>query len=347
MDERKKQILKAIIDDFISTAEPVGSRTIAKKNPLGISPATIRNEMADLEDMGYLEQPHTSAGRVPSVQGYRLYVDQLMRKDELSMEDMQYIKTHLELKINELVDLIKQASSVLSTITQYTSIASAPKMRRCIIKSIQLMYLEPKKVLLVLLTNEGLIRHSLITVTKAVNQSEIEKISAVLDAKLAGLAIEQLNMPLIQEIQREMELPDEFVFAIFSNISDSIANIENNEVFLDGAANMLNHHEFHDMEKARDFFNLMQKKEIIGGLLSADESDQNPNVVQVKIGDEIQLDQVRDFSVVTTSYSVGEYVIGSIGIIGPKRMAYPRVISAMDHIRSKLNDELRKMIDGG
>lgn len=340
LDERKKLILKSIIDDYISTAEPVGSRTLAKRNHLGLSPATIRNEMSDLEEMGYLEQPHTSAGRVPSVRGYRLYVDNLMNIATLSSEEVAFIKSNMEMKIDELADLIKQASNIISKITNYTSIVTSPQLKSSKIRSMQVVYLEPTKVLIVLVTNEGAVKHSLVKISDYVLPEYIIKISNFLNAKLSGLTIEQLNMSLIQEIEREIGLSKESLFSILSDITQSLQRDDYNEVYLDGAVNIFNYQEFNDVAKAKEFFNLLHKTETINKLLLP---TGDINKVAVKIGEENDVEQAKDCSVVTATYRLGNYVIGTIGVIGPKRMEYPRVITAMDHIRKKLNEELNKL----
>jgi len=342
LDERKKLILKAIIDDYIITAEPVGSRTIAKKNMLGISPATVRNEMSDLEEMGYLEQPHTSAGRVPSVKGYRTYVDSLMDITSLSNDELEFIQKSLEGRIGELADLIKQASSIVSQITNYTSVATSPKINKSIIKNVQLLYLDPKRVLLILVTNEGVVRHSTLKLKMMVFPEDIEKVSQILNSKLRGLTVEQLNVQLIHEIQGEFGVSEDFLFSILSDIAKSIES-ENegiSEIFMNGTANMFKYQEFNDHEKARAFFDFIQRNELINQIIIP---QQKSGMIDVKIGSEIKIDDISDFSIVSTSYSLGDYMIGTIGVIGPKRMEYPKVISAMEYITKQLNSELKKL----
>jgi heat-inducible transcriptional repressor len=342
LDERKKLILKAIIDDYIVTAEPIGSRTIAKKGALGISSATIRNEMADLEEMGYLEQPHTSAGRVPSVKGYRLYVDSLMDITSLTKDELEFIKEHLEGRIDKLADLIKQASSVISEITHYTTVATAPKISKSKIKNVQLLYMDPKRILMILVTNEGMVKHSTIHLKGIANPEDIERVSKILNKKLSGLTVEMLNIQLIQEIQGEFGVSKEFLLSVMVDIAKTIQheNSENSEIFLNGTSNIFKYQEFTDSDKAKAFFDFMQRNELINRIMLP---QNEKGMIDVKIGSEIKIDEVSEFSIVTTSYSLGDYMVGTIGVIGPKRMEYPKVISAMDYITKELNKELEKM----
>lgn len=342
LDERKKQILKSIIDDYIMTAEPIGSRTIAKKSVLGISSATIRNEMADLEEMGYLEQPHTSAGRVPSVKGYRMYVDSLMDMSVLTKDELLFIKENLEGRIDRLVDLIKQASNVISQITHYTSVATAPKISKSKIRNVQLLYMDPKRVLMILVTNEGMVKHSTIHLEGVAHPADIERVSRILNEKLAGLTVEKLNVQLIHEIQKEFGVSKDFLFSVMMDIAKTIQNENSNEseVFMNGTTNIFKYQEFTDSDKARAFFDFMQRNELINRIMLP---QGEKGMIDVKIGSEIKIDEVSDFSIVTTSYSLGDYMVGTIGVIGPKRMEYPKVISAMDYITKELNKELEKM----
>ena len=345
LDERKKLIMTSIVNGFIETAEPVGSRTVAKTNEIKLSPATIRNEMYDLEEMGYLEHPHTSAGRVPSVKGYRLYVDDLMKKRDLRPEEIEFIKKGLEVKIDELTELVKQASNILSTLTNYTSIASTPQFKESFIKSMQVVYIDENKLLLVLVTNEGVAKHSIITINDAVLPDDVIKISTLLNNKLSGKTVAELNIRLVMELADEIKLSKESLLSIFLDIAQSIGKIDRSEVYMDGARQLLNYHEFKDIERAKEVFDALDKKELLGRLLLPNK--ENKNDIIVKIGNENNIEELKDCSVVTATYSIGEYVIGSLGVVGPKRMDYPKVVTTMDHIRKKLNEEFVKITKGG
>lgn len=345
LDDRKKRILRAIIDDYIDTAEPIGSRTIARKHELGLSSATIRNEMADLEEMGLLAQPHTSAGRVPSDKGYRLYVDQLMQLKDLSIGEIEEIREAMEIKINELSQLIRQASVIMSKITKYTSMAITPQMKKSMVKAVQVVPVEPGKALVVVVTNAGVVRNSLIKLPDNLLPDFLIRVSNSLNEKLSGLSMEQISYPLIKETERELGLSSEALMPILDGVAECVNQIDNSEIYLDGATNIFNYPEFRDVIKAKDFLNVLDEKPLIHQLLS-DISDKSIDI-DVKIGSENPLDEIKDCSLVTATYSINNRIIGSIGVIGPTRMEYPKVIASMDCVRRKVNQEINKLMGTG
>lgn len=341
LDERKRRILRAIIDDYIDTAEPIGSRTIARKHELGLSSATIRNEMADLEEMGYLAQPHTSAGRVPSDKGYRLYVDQLMQLRELTENETDSIREALEVRINELGQLIKLASLAMSRITKYTSMAVTPQMKKSIIKAIQVSPIEPGKALIIVVTNAGMVKNSLVKISESVPADFLIRISNILNEKLNGLSIEQINLPIIKEIENAIGEPKAVLIPVLDGVTDCINQIDNPEIYLEGATNIFNYPEFRDIIKAKGFLNALDEKEALCRILSC---EKGLNGVNVQIGTENQLEGIQDCSLVTATYCLDNVIIGSLGVIGPKRMEYSRVIASMDYIRGRINQEIDKLI---
>ncbi len=341
MDERKRRILQAIIDDYIDTAEPIGSRTIARKHELGLSSATIRNEMADLEEMGYLAQPHTSSGRVPSDKGYRLYVDQLMRVHDLNTDDIEKIKSAMETRISELSQLIRQASAVLSRFTQYTSMAVTPQLKKSTIKAIQVVPIETGKAMVIVVTNAGIVRNSLVKVSESVMPDMLIMMSNVLNSKLSGLAIEQVNVGIIKEIEKEVGVSGEILLPILNCASDLIQRIDHPEVYIEGTTNIFNHPEFRDMVKARDFMNLLDEKANLYKMLF--DSIESGGIT-VRIGTENDISSIQDCSLVTANYNIADTFIGSIGIIGPTRMEYPKVISSIRYIRKLINEEMIRLL---
>lgn len=344
LDERKRRILQAIIDDYIDTAEPIGSRTIARKHELGLSSATIRNEMADLEEMGFLAQPHTSSGRVPSDKGYRLYVDQLMQKHELSTDEIEIIRVAMETRINELSQLIRQASAVLSRFTRYTSMATTPQMKESVIKALQVVPVESGKALVVVVTNAGVVRNNLVKISESIAPDMLIQISNILHKKLSGLTIEQVNMRIISEIAREADIPGELLLPILQSAADCINQIDNAEVYIEGTTNIFNYPEFRDLVKAREFMSLLDEKSSLGKLLADSADDAG---IVVRIGSENDISGIKDCSLITATYSLGPAFTGSIGIIGPTRMEYPRVISSMNYIRKKINEEINRLLGSG
>lgn len=341
MDERKRRILQAIIDDYIDTAEPIGSRTIARKHELGLSSATIRNEMADLEDMGYLAQPHTSSGRVPSDKGYRLYVDQLMQVRDLNTDDIENIKSAMEMRINELSQLIRQASAVLSRFTKYTSMAITPQVKNSTIKAIQVVPIEDGKAMVIVVTNAGIVRNRLVKISESVPPDILIMISNVLNNKLTGLTIEEVNVRIIKEMENEVGISGEILLPILDGAADCINQIDNPEVYIEGTTNIFNHPEFRDMVKARDFMNMLDEKASLCKILF--DSIQSGGIA-VKIGTENDMSGIKECSLIIANYNFSDTFIGTIGIIGPTRMEYPRVISSMRFVRRLMNEEVSRLL---
>jgi heat-inducible transcriptional repressor len=340
LDERKRKILVAIIDDYINTAEPVGSRTISKKYELGLSSATIRNEMADLEDMGYIAQPHTSAGRVPSDKGYRLYVDQLMPAIELSSEEIKAIKSAMEVRINELGQLLSQALEVLSRFTKYTSMAVSPQIKKSRIKTIQFVSIDMYKVLVIVVTNAGIVRNALVNLPEHISPEELTRLSNMINDKLSGLKLEQIDKKLKTEIEKMTGASAKLLTPLLDAIIDCIFKIDNPEIYLNGATNIFNYPEFRDIPKAKEFISLLDEKENLYKMLS----DYNNEIgVNVKIGSENEINSIKDCTLITANYTLGDMLIGSIGIIGPTRMEYPKVISSVEFIRKNINHEIMKL----
>ena len=344
LDDRKRRILKAIIDDYINTAEPVGSRSVARKHEIGLSSATIRNEMADLEDMGLLEQPHTSAGRVPSDKGYRIYVDQLMTARELSAEETERIKNALKFRINELGQLIKQASAVVSDITKYTSMAVTPQMNKSSLTSLQLVLVELDKVLIIIVTNAGIIKNSMVKIEENVANDSLLIIANFLNDKLVGLALEKIDLEGIKlEAEKVLGKDKQIILPIIVGIRDCINQIYNTELFLDGTTRIFNFPEFQDLMRAKQFLNMLGTKEILYTLMF---NGIHTKDMKVRIGTENEMDELKDCSLVTATYSMDYEIIGSIGVIGPTRMQYSKVIASLDYISRVINKELNNIMDG-
>lgn len=343
LDERKKIILKAIIDDYINTAEPVGSRTVSRRREIGLSSATVRNEMADLEEMGFLEQPHTSAGRVPSDKGYRFYVDELMVKRELTSTEIGSIEDSLNVKINELGQLIRQASAVISDITKYTSMAVTPRMNKATLKHVQIIVLEYDKLLVVLVTGAGIVKNSFVRLRKSIDRKGLETISNFINEKLSGVLLEKIDLDdLIERAKDEIKAINTDVFlTIVSALSDCLNQVFYSEIFVEGVTKIFNFPEFQDLFRAQQFLNFLNTKDFLN-IAHMDEGRKNG--VVIKIGMENESEEVKDCSILTVTYSLDKEVLGSIGVIGPTRMQYPIVISSLDHIRRVINKELDKII---
>ncbi|MFT5872119.1 MAG: heat-inducible transcriptional repressor [Clostridium sp.] len=343
MDERKIKILQAIVTDYINNGEPVGSRTIAKKYDLGISPATIRNEMSDLEEMGYIEQLHTSSGRKPSDKGYRLYVDRLMELTKLSTEEEFMIKNHLiNAALYEVDKIVKQATQMLSLLTNLTSIVKAPSASKSCIKYIQLMNLDATSVLFVIITDSGIIKNNLIKISKPINSIIIGKLTNLLNFRLGKLTIEQINLEVINNLKSDLAAYGEIFDGIIPALYDSLSGVETSEVYIQGAANIFNYPEYNNITKAREFLVLVDNKETINSLLGVNDLTNN---ITIKIGGENFVECARECSIITAVYSASGIPLGSIGVIGPTRIPYGKVISVLTEIVKELNDNIAQIYD--
>ena len=335
LNERKLNILKAIVKDYIETAEAVGSRTISKKYDLGISAATIRNEMADLEELGYLIQPHTSAGRVPSEKGYKLYVDMLMGKSELSNEEKKLIQDCIQNNVSHIKDLIQETSKLLSQLTNYTTVAVAKSLNhKNVIKHIQLVSIDDNKILLIVVTNNGDIKKADLTSNIYLDQSKLNIISDNLTRKLLGKSIVEIDERLIAFIKYEIgeysNLIDGLIDALNYNMSEEAAVFS-----LNGATNIFNYPEFNDIIKAKSFLNMIEKKETIDSMLKS-KGIQKDNV-NIIIGSDNDLELAKECSIVTATYNINKDLVGKISFIGPTRMDYARIYAIVNYMNLLFN----------
>lgn len=336
LDERKRHILRALINDYILTAEPIGSRTIAKKYDLGISSATIRNEMADLEDMGFLEQPHTSAGRIPSDKGYRVYVDHLMEVPRLSNGEIEIIKNSIrKIAIGEIERIIKETTKVLSFLTNYTAMVASPQTEKSTVKHIQLVPMDSMHVIAVVVTSIGVVKNASITLSQPITSEKLNTINNFINEKLKGLAIEDINLSIISDVQRNVSGYSEILNEVIPILYESLKCSGSSEVYLEGSSNIFNYPEYNAIEKAKSFFTVLDKKDFLRKILSYEADD-----MKISIGHENEYDEISDCSLITTTYRIGDKTLGSIGIIGPTRMYYSKVMAVLEYFTSFLNDVL-------
>jgi heat-inducible transcriptional repressor len=331
--ERKLKILHAIIQDYISTAEPVGSRTIAKNYNLGISPATVRNEMSDLEDMGYLEQPHTSAGRIPSDKAYRLYVDQLMKVDKINKVLEENIRKEYESHIGELEKVIQHTSKILSQLTNYTSLILTPQLNETSIRHIQLMPLQENKILMVIITQKAIVKNIVVSMEDQVEGSILVKISNVLNQALKRTSIIEME-EAINEISSLSIYESNILQKLIPVIRKSLSEPEEAKIYYDGITNIFNFPEFKDISRAREFIDLWERKNSLIELLSSHLKDG----LQISIGAENQFIELQDCSLITATYQMKGKVLGTIGVIGPTRMQYRKVVSILNYLTSNLDN---------
>ena len=334
LDERKKKILQAIVEEYIDTAEPVSSGNLVQA--LSCSSATIRNEMAELEQIGYLEKPHTSAGRVPSQKGYRYYVDELLREDSLSRKEIEIIKNRLETKVNALEDLAKIATTTLSEITHYTTIQISPDVNTHIITDIKFVLLGSSVLMAVILTDSGIIRETIIKFDEDVSQEQVNDLTYIFRNKLVGKPLEKIDIPLEEYIIQEMETGIHLIRKIIEELNKVLENSKRVEV--EGANKVINMPEFKRVDIAKDFLNVLDAKDLVVDVLDSGVAED----INVYIGEETAKDELKNFSIVSFNHLLEDKDIGTIGIIGPTRMDYSKVIAVMKYISKKLNDDYRK-----
>ncbi len=332
LNDRKKQILQAVIEEYINTAEPVSSGTLVEKYGLDFSSATIRNEMADLEKEGYLEKPHTSAGRIPSVKGYRFYVDELLNDENISLDEIQYIKTQLETKVNEMEDLTKITTNTISDITHYATVAIGPNSSNNLIKDIKFILLGERMLMAVILTENGAIKETIIKYDEDINQNQVDGLNYTFNNKLRGKPLEKIDKPMEEYILSTMSDQVNVIKPIIGQLNKAIE--ESDKIYLKGANNVFDFPEFEKIDTARNFLSILDTKEQMLEVLNSGFAKD----INVYIGEENEKEELKDLSIVTFKHTVAGKDLGTIGIIGPKRMNYSKVISIMKYISKKLNE---------
>lgn len=333
MDERKKRILQAVIDEYVNTAEPVSSAALVEKYGLNYSSATVRNELAELEKNGYLDKTHTSSGRVPSEKGYRFYVDELIKEDDISLEEMKYIQSKLSTKVNEIEDLAKIATSTLSEITHYTTVAIGPKVETQLIEEIKFVLLGTRMLMVVIVTDSGLVKETIIKYDEDITQSQIETLNNLFNSKLKGKPLSKIDKPMEEYILSEINYSIDVIKPIIDQINKIVDEAET--IYLEGANKAFDLPEFKSLELAKNFVNVLDEKEVMLDILDSGMAKD----INVYIGDENDKEELKDFSVVTFKHSIGDKELGTIGIIGPKRMNYSKVISVMKYISKKISEQ--------
>ncbi|MCI9584850.1 heat-inducible transcription repressor HrcA [Clostridiaceae bacterium] len=336
LDARKIRILKAIIQTYLETGEPVGSRTISKYSDLQLSSATIRNEMSDLEEMGYIMQPHTSAGRIPSDKGYRFYVDQLIQEKEHEVTQMRDMVIQ---RVDRVELLLKQLARLLAANTNYATLISGPQYRRTKLKFIQLSRVEAGKLLIVTVLEGNIIKNSIARLDAELTDEDILNLNILLNNSLIGLTIEQINLDVISRMKEQAGPRREVVDLVLNEVAEAIrANEEDLQIYTEGATNIFKYPELSDGERASQLLGTLEQKELLKELLSNDADAEKKNGIQVYIGNETPVQSMKDCSVVTANYELGGGLRGTIGIIGPKRMDYDKVVSTLRSLMSQLED---------
>ena len=344
LDERKTKILNVIIETYLETGEPVGSRTISKNTDLNLSSATIRNEMSDLEDLGYLESPHTSAGRIPTDRGYRFYVDNLIESKNAEMDDLRNLMVS---KTERLENVLKEIVMYLAKNTQLPTMISAPSITKNRVKFIQLSAVSERQLLSVVVMEGNIVRNRMIEVSEDIDSQEILKLNMLLNTNLNGLTLQEINLGIIQKMKEMAGDRGDIIEDVLQNIADTITQ-DDLEIYTSGATNIFKYPELSDSSKASEFLTRFEDKKDLQEIISdAQEDAKNKGTgLQVYIGDELPASSMKDCSIVTATYELGEGVKGTIGIIGPKRMDYAKVMDNLSSLRDKLEGTLKNKDSG-
>ncbi|MBR3696758.1 MAG: heat-inducible transcription repressor HrcA [Clostridia bacterium] len=335
LDKRKRKILQAIVEEYIDTSEPVSSGSLVKNSEIDCSSATIRNEMAELERIGFLEQPHTSAGRIPSEKGYRYYVDELIREDAISRKEMEMIKNMLETKVNNLEELTKIATTTLSEITHYTTVVLEPNMSNHTIIDIKFMLLGTRILMVVILTDSGIIRESVIKFDEDLTSEQVNDLTYIFKNKLVGKPIEKIYGPIEDYILSEIKTGIEIIEKVIDELNKLL---DTSKTYIEGANKVVDMPEFKRNDITKDFLNALTAKDIIADVMNSGIAQD----INVFIGSESEKEELKNFSIVTFNHLLDGKDIGTIGIIGPTRMDYSKVISVMKYISKKINDGYKK-----
>lgn len=346
LSERKQKILQAVIDEYLGTAEPVGSRVISKKNDLGLSSATIRNEMADLEGMGFLLQPHTSAGRIPSDMGYRFYVNSLMQRCQVSVDAVEKLRSALFEKVNQLEHVIKKAGMITSLLTNYITVFTTPEADCSKIKKFDLVALGGGSVMLLIVTEAGVVKNRMLPL--GIDERTAQGLGEVMNRRLAGLSANEITFEHIKHIQEEssqkLKLEPKVLIKIMNFIYESIESLDETQVFVENAKSIFKYPEYSDISKAQSMLEFLEDEKKLKEVIKDNGAGEN---VSIKIGGENGFEELSDCSLITVNYSLdNKKSAGKIGVIGPKRMDYARVIANLDCISEHIDKILYQLYIG-
>ena len=335
LDERKTKILNAIIKNYLETGEPVGSRTISKYTDLNLSSATIRNEMSDLEELGYILQPHTSAGRIPSDKGYRFYVDHLMEEKDKEVADMKaFVIEHTE----KMDQVLQQVAKLLAVNTNYATMITSPQTHHSKVKFLQLSNVDEHNILVVVVLEGNLVKNKIIPVDEPIDNEQMLKLNMLLNTNLTGFSMEEINLGTIALLKEKAGIHSKLIGSVLDAVAEAINEGEDLEIYTSGATNILKYPELSDSGNASELLNAFEEKDQLVSLVTENlAEDEKQTGIQVYIGNEAPIQTMKDCSVVTATYVLGEGVKGTIGIIGPKRMDYENVMSNLKNLKAQLD----------
>ncbi len=352
LSERKREILSAIIQDYVRFYEPVGSKALLSRHELGVSSATVRNEMAELEELGYLEQPHTSAGRIPSDKGYRAYVDDMLLIPDLTRKEKEYFDSVLAKSSDEIKNLIHCAAGSLAESTRLTSLVLTPTYGESELKQVKILMIEPGKAVVVVVLSVGLVRDRIAYIPEMITQEELESIAEAVETTLAGQKLHEITLLAVTDAGQTEGIPEPLLNQVLFETYLAIKQAENIDVFMQGSHQLLKQPEFADAKKAHRVLETISQNGLVAGYLSELEEDNAPEKYQkdspafaIRIGQEITLEGLEECSFISTSYRLGDSVQGKIAVVGPKRMQYAQIISEVQFVRKKINERIIELSD--
>ncbi len=328
LNERGRLILEAIIEDYIDSAEPIGSRSVTRRHQMGLSPATVRNVMADLEEMGYLVSPHTSAGRIPTGKGYRFYIDSLLQIRQLTLQEKMKLEQQYRFKGLRIEELLQEAGKALSAISSYTGIVMAPRLATTVFRHIEFIRLSQGKILVVFVSQSGLVQNKIIELEEPIGQEELERITNYLNHTLTGKTIQEIKEMILDEMAQEKALYNQMLKRALMLSGEALKDELGGQVFIEGASNIMEQPEFYDLEKMKRLFRTFEQKSLLVDLL---DKSQKAEGVQIFIGSATEYTEIEGCSLITSTYSNRQGTIGTLGVIGPNRMPYSMVIPIVDY----------------
>ena len=356
LSDRKKKILKAIVSDYILTTEPVGSKSLIQRHDLQVSSATIRNEMMELEELGYLEKPHTSAGRIPSDKGYRTYVDEMLELAPLPIEEQKFIEEYYSDHLQEVAELIKSSADLLSRQTTFPTLVLTPRYADTSLQQIKLLMIEPGKALIVVVLNPGIVKDRMIRIPQEIDAQSLSQLAASIESGLMGKKLDEITLITMEAASADLNdiIPEPLLNQVLFETYVSIKQAENIDVYMQGSHNLLMQPEFKDAGKAHRVMEQINHHALIAGYMSEISDDNEPNSeilslspsYTVRIGQEIALEGFEDCSFITTTYKVNDNIRGRIAVLGPRRMDYDRIISQISFINQKMTAEIKKIAQG-
>ncbi len=336
LGDRQQWVLKSVVDTFVSTAEPVGSKLIAAQADSPVSSATVRNEMAELEAQGYLEQPHTSAGRVPTDKGYREYVDHLMNPGELPDQEKKELRANFEVDFYEVKDLLKRATTLLSESTGYATVTVTPTIDNSYITQVKMLSIEPGRVLIVVVLSAGVVRDRVARISDLITSEDLQLIARTLEDNLRGVKVEEVTLVGVEQAMSGVALPDPALNQILYETYVAIKQADQLDVYMEGVQKLFIQPEFREPAEVHRVYNALQTDGMITGYLTSQNGIRGEHPFMIRIGQEIEVEGMEACSLVTTTYQLGERLHGQIGVIGPRRMEYEKVIPRITFIRESV-----------